>query len=126
MQGLHLTADLYRCRCDAVWLTGAQQLGRWCLEVVEVAGLEPATHVFHAFAGDEGGARRISGAILMAGSHLYLHTWPDLRAVTVDVLVTDRRADHAALARSLMNELVARFQPEWTEQRSLDRGDGDS
>ncbi len=23
MQGLHLTADLYQCRCDAAWLTEA-------------------------------------------------------------------------------------------------------
>src|SRR5215207_7291423 len=27
MKGLHLTADLYRCRCDAAWLTDAQKLG---------------------------------------------------------------------------------------------------
>ena len=35
MKGLHLTADLYRCRCDAAWLTDADRLGAWCLEAVQ-------------------------------------------------------------------------------------------
>src|SRR5690242_8054457 len=35
MQGLHLTADLYRCRCDAAWLTDADQLGEWCVAAVQ-------------------------------------------------------------------------------------------
>jgi S-adenosylmethionine decarboxylase len=36
-----------------------------------------------------------------------------------------RRRDLSAKARGLMFALVQRFQPEWTEQRSLDRGEGD-
>ena len=63
--------------------------------------------------------------VLLAESHVCLHTWPEQRAVTVDVYVCNFGADHSAKARGLMAALVERFQPEWTEQRSLDRGDGE-
>ena len=120
MQGLHLTADLYQCRCDAVWLTDAQQLGAWCLLAVEAAGLQAVNQVFHAFPGAGG----VTATVLLAESHLCLHTWPEQRGVTIDVYVCNFGADHSAKARGLMLALVDRFQPEWTEQRSLDRGDG--
>ena len=124
MQGLHLTADLYQCRCDAVWLTDAQQLGAWCLLAVEAAGLQAVNQVFHAFPGTVEGAGGVTATVLLAESHLCLHTWPEQRGVTIDVYVCNFGADHSAKARGLMLALVDRFQPEWTEQRSLDRGDG--
>jgi S-adenosylmethionine decarboxylase len=37
--------------------------------------------------------------------------------------VSNADADQSAKARGLMFALVNRFQPEWTEQRSLDRGE---
>ena len=48
------------------------------------------------------------------------------RAVTVDVYVCNFGENHSAKARGLMAALVRRFQPEWTEQRSLDRGSDDA
>ena len=124
MQGLHLTADLYQCRCDAVWLTDAQQLGAWCLLAVEAAGLQAVNQLFHAFPGTVEGCGGVTATVLLAESHLCLHTWPEQRGVTIDVYVCNFSADHSAKARGLMLALVDRFQPEWTEQRSLDRGDG--
>jgi S-adenosylmethionine decarboxylase len=43
--------------------------------------------------------------------------------VNCDVYVSDVGGEHSARARGLMTALVQRFQPEWTEQRSLDRGE---
>ncbi|MDP3618755.1 MAG: adenosylmethionine decarboxylase [Ramlibacter sp.] len=126
MQGLHLTADLYRCRCETLWLTDAQQLGDWCLKVVEASGLQAVNRLFHSFPPTELGPGGVTATVLLAESHLCLHTWPEQRAVTIDVYVCNFGADHSAKARGMMTALVNRFQPEWTEQRSLDRGDGDS
>ena len=83
-------------------------------------GLAVEREVFQAEA--EGGA---SAALLLAGSHVCLHTWPQQRGVTVDVCLAHAEDDRSAKARGLMYALVQRFQPEWTEQRSLDRGDGE-
>jgi len=65
----------------------------------------------------------VTATVLLAESHVCLHTWPEQRAVTVDVYVCNFGEDHSVKARALMDALVQRFQPEWTEQRSLDRGD---
>jgi S-adenosylmethionine decarboxylase len=124
MQGLHLTADLYQCRCEAAWLTDAQQLGDWCVQAVAAAGLQPVNQLFHRFPATDAGPGGVTATVLLAESHVCLHTWPEQRAVTADVYVCNFGADHSARARELMDALVNRFQPEWTEQRSLDRGDG--
>ena len=126
MQGLHLTADLYQCRCDAAWLTDAAQLGDWCLQAVHAVGLQPVNQLFHTFPRTNLGPGGVTATVLLAESHICLHTWPEQRAVTVDVYVCNFGGDHSAKARGLMTALVARFQPEWTEQRSLDRGDGEA
>jgi S-adenosylmethionine decarboxylase len=118
MKGLHLTADLYRCRCDAAWLADAGRLQEWCAAAAQAVGLAPIGHVFQAL--EEGGT---SGTVLMAGAHVCLHTWPSEQAVAVDVYVGNTATDQSAKARGLMFALVNRFQPEWTEQRSLDRGE---
>ena len=123
MQGLHLTADLYKCRCDAAWLTNAAQLGDWCVKAVQAAGLQPVNQLFHAPPPAANGPAGITVTVLMEGSHACAHTWPAQKAVTLDVYVCNFGGDHSARARTLMDALVRRFNPEWTEQRSLDRGD---
>jgi S-adenosylmethionine decarboxylase len=123
MKGLHLTADCYKCRCDDAWLTDADKLGRWCREAVEAVGLQVVDVLFHAFPATPQGPGGVTATVLLAESHVCLHTWPEQKAVTCDVYVCNFSGDHSAKARGLMYALVNRFQPEWTEQRSLDRGD---
>lgn len=123
MQGLHLTADLYNCRCAMDWMTDADKLGDWCLQAVRSSGLQPVNQLFHAFPGTADGPGGITATVLLAESHMCVHTWPEKKAVTLDVYVCNFGGDHSAKARALMQLLVGRFAPEWTEQRSLDRGD---
>lgn len=121
MKGLHLTADLYRCRCEAAWLSDARKLQEWCAAAAAAVGLESIEQVFHPLA--PAGRGGVSATMLMADSHVCLHTWPQEKSVTADVYVSNAAGDQTAKARGLMYALVNRFQPEWTEQRSLDRGE---
>ena len=123
MKGLHLTADLYRCRCAPAWLTDAQQLDDWCRAAIEAAGLQVVGTLFHTFPATAAGPGSVTATVLLAESHLCLHTWPQERAVNADVYVRNVSGEHPAQARALMAALIGRFQPEWTEQRSLDRGE---
>ena len=125
VHGLHLTADLYRCRCDPHWLTDARRLGEWCVQAVTAAGLQPVDQLFHTFPATAAGPGGVTAAVLLAESHICLHSCPEQRSVTADVYVCNFSGDHSARARGLMDALVKRFEPEWTEQRSLDRGDGE-
>lgn len=118
MRGLHLTADLYQCRCEPRWLTDARALGEWTRHAAGVAGLAVLDGVVQA--NDED--RSVTVACVLAHSHLCVHTWPAERGATIDVYLASSSGDLSAEARALMDALVDRFAPQWTEQRSLDRG----
>jgi S-adenosylmethionine decarboxylase len=122
MQGLHLTADLSHCQCDAAWLTDAPRLLAWCVQAVEAAGLQPVNQLAHTFPASGEGPSGVTATVLLAESHLCVHTWPEQAAVTVDVYVCNFGADHSHKAHQLMDALVALFEPGHTHQNALQRG----
>ncbi len=122
MQGLHLTADLHDCRCEPLWLVDAARVGEQCLQAVTAAGLQPVARLFHVFPATSDDPSGFTATILLAESHLCLHTWPEQRAVTLDVYVCNFGADHSAKAQALMEALLALFQPGHIERHALQRG----
>ena len=64
----------------------------------------------------------MTATVLLAESHLCLHTWPEQRAVTADVYVCNFGADHSAKARALMQAVIDRFAPAAPVLRSMQRG----
>ncbi len=122
MQGLHLTADLTHCQCDSAWLTDASRLlDRCALEVIR-AGLQPVNQLAHSFPATEQGPGGVTATVLLAESHLCVHTWPEQMGVTVDVYVCNFGADHSAKAQGLMDALVALFSPQGALRQALKRG----
>jgi S-adenosylmethionine decarboxylase len=122
MQGLHLTADLHQCRCDARWLTDAAALGARCLQAVDTAGLRTVGQLFHTFPATEHGPGGVTATVLLAESHLCVHTWPEQQAVTLDVYVCNFGGDHSAKAQALLADLQNLFDPTHAELNSLARG----
>ena len=59
---------------------------------------------------------------MLAESHLCAHTWPEQRAVTLDVYVCNFGADHSAKAHVLKDALLALFQPTAVDRHALQRG----
>jgi S-adenosylmethionine decarboxylase len=124
MQGLHLTADLRGCAPSQRAMTELDALRPLCLQTVRGAGLLPVGELFHRFpqpagASEPGG---ITGVVLLAESHLAVHTWPELGAVTLDVYVCNFGAENSAKAHALMDALVAAFAPAQVERHALQRG----
>jgi len=122
MQGLHLTADLSHCQCDAVWLTDATRLLEFCVEAVQAAGLRAVGQLTHTFPVTAQGPGGVTATVLLAESHLCVHTWPERAAVTVDVYVCNFGADHSARAAQLMEAMVAQFAPRQADRQALQRG----
>ena len=118
MQGLHLTADLYDCACLASLLRDSAALSEACVKFATNAGLTVVGEHFHTFA-EAGG---VTGLVLLAESHLAIHTWPELNAVTLDVYVCNFRDDNSSKAQALMDALVALFSPGNINRNSLLRG----
>ena len=122
MQGLHLTADCHHCRCDAALFVDATALLQLCLKAVEAAGLQAVNQLVHAFPAVDGQPSGVTATVLLAESHLCIHTWPELQAVTLDVYVCNFGGDHSAKAHRLMDALLAAFKPESTDCHELHRG----
>jgi S-adenosylmethionine decarboxylase proenzyme len=117
MKGLHLTADLYGCAATAL-MADADALRALSLQAVGAAGLKPVGLLFHPFAAGGG----VTGVVLLAESHLALHTWPELAAATLDVYVCNHGADNSGRAVALLAALEAAFAPALVERQRLQRG----
>jgi S-adenosylmethionine decarboxylase len=124
MQGLHLTADLHGCAASQPALTDLDALRRLCREAVAHAGLQPVGELFHRFPQPLGAPAPsgITGVVLLAESHLAVHTWPEIDAVTLDVYVCNFAADNTARAHALADRLAAAFAPARIERHALHRG----
>ena len=112
MQGLHLTADLHGCHCDSRWLLDAQALGRACIDAVDAAGLQAVAELFHTFPATGHGPGGVTATVLLAESHLCVHTWPEQRAVTLDVYVCNFGGDHSAKAQALLDAAGIAYEVE--------------
>jgi S-adenosylmethionine decarboxylase len=128
MNGLHLTADLRECKTTVPAMTEPEALRELCLSALSRAGLHAVGELFHRFGpspvasasgSPQGG---VTGVVLLAESHLAVHTWPELSCVTLDVYVCNLSADNSALAHQLLNELIAAFEPLHIERHALQRG----
>jgi S-adenosylmethionine decarboxylase len=118
MHGLHLTADLRGCDPAQPAMHDPVALRALCLGAVAAAGLQAVGELFHTFPAPGG----VTGVVLLAESHLAVHTWPELQAVTLDVYVCNLQADNSGRARAVAQALQAAFAPSSAELHGLERG----
>lgn len=123
MQGLHLTADLHHCRCNSVLFVDTSAVLQLCVAAVEAVGLQAVNQLVHAFPGEQGKPGGVTATVLLAESHLCVHTWPELQAVTLDVYVCNFGGDHSAKAHRLMDALLVVFEPGHAERHTIHRGE---
>ena len=123
MNGLHLTGDLFDCGCSAALLTDLDTLSKICRDATNESKLtivDEAWHRFPAWNGEPGG---ITGTILLAESHLAIHTWPERRGVTLDVYVCNFTDDNTGKAEQLFEALAVAFRPKSQAVNRITRGD---
>jgi S-adenosylmethionine decarboxylase len=79
---------------------------------------------FHRFEPRDGCDQAgLTGVLLLAESHLAVHTWPELGRVTLDVFVCNQTVDHSAAARQVLDALISGFAPQRQQLQVLRRGD---
>lgn len=125
MHGLHLTNDLCGCVVPSALMTDPAALRQLCLAAVEEVGLQAVGTLFHRFAPrlrQDPACVGVTGVVLLAESHLAVHTWPEQAAVTLDVYVCNLEQDNGALARALMQRLTLAFQASAANPQALQRG----
>ncbi|WP_439898008.1 S-adenosylmethionine decarboxylase family protein [Aquabacterium humicola] len=102
-------------------MTDTAALRTLCVDAVRAVGLTPVGELFHRFDPTAGGSG-ITGVVLLAESHLAVHTWPELAAVTLDVYVCNFGADNSHRADALLQRLEQAFAADTTQRQRIERG----
>lgn len=123
IHGLHTMTDLYGCQGDAGLLLDRATLENYCVNACKDAGLTPVGSHFHQFTNEDGSQAGVTGTVVLAESHLAIHTWPESGDVTVDVYVCNYSRDNSTRAKAIMKELVARLQPTDMLEHNVMRGE---
>jgi S-adenosylmethionine decarboxylase len=91
------------------------------LAAVADAGLLAVSDLFHRFEPHADRQSGITGVVLLAESHLAVHTWPEISGVTIDAYVCNFSADNSQRAQRLLDALVMAFAPARIVRQQLQR-----
>lgn len=105
--GRHVLAEVYGC--DFEILNNLSKVEEIMIKAAEEAGAEVRESVFHKFS-----PQGVSGVVVIAESHLTIHTWPEFGYAAVDVFTCgekvnpwdacDYLTDHFHAKRRIANE----------------------
>ncbi len=98
-------------------MTDGAALEKMCVDGVQSAGLLDVGRLFYTF--ENGGG--VTGTVVLAESHLCVHTWPEHNYATLDVFVCNHTADNTKKAHTLANALIDRFAPHRKTVREIAR-----
>lgn len=122
MNGLHLIADLHQCRCAPEFLLDAPGLETFCVDACTRHGLSVVGRLFHPFRDHQGNPAGVTGTVVLAESHLAIHTWPEINSVTLDVYVCNFSGDNSERAHALFSQVIDAFKPTHSEKKEVARG----
>jgi S-adenosylmethionine decarboxylase proenzyme len=122
LAGHHLTADLSGCEASQAWMQDSDALRDACLRHVAAVGLTAVADRFHRFPPRQvGEPAGVTGVVLLAESHLAVHTWPEQGVVTLDVFVCNLVGDNRARAHALIDGLIEGFRPRGIHRQAVRR-----
>ncbi|MBN2367340.1 MAG: S-adenosylmethionine decarboxylase proenzyme [Calditrichaeota bacterium] len=110
--GRHLLAEFFNC--DAEILNDAEQVEMIMKKAALVCGATIVNSVVHTF-----NPHGVSGVVVIAESHLAIHTWPEYRYAAVDVFTCGDTVDPWIAMDTLKSYLKA----DSTKTMSLNRGE---
>jgi S-adenosylmethionine decarboxylase len=99
--GRQVLAELYDC--DALILADHLAVERAMNEAARASGATIVQSAFHHF-----NPHGVSGVVIIAESHLAIHTWPEHRYAAVDVFTCGSSVDPSVAVQSLAQALGAR------------------
>lgn len=122
MKGLHIIADLYNCQ-KGDYLLSSGNLRELCVNACTDAGLTVLGDHFYQFDGADGTQLGGStGAVVLAESHLAVHTWPERDGATLDVYVCNYTCDNTGKAEAVYRTLIKALKPADVLVERIQRG----
>ena len=117
MDGIHLLGEWYECPAATPVFSKAGPLRALCLDAAARAGLTIVGDCFHQFE-----PQGVTGTVLLAESHLAIHTWPEHGFVTIDVYVCNLTTDNRTKGEALFRALEQALKPKRTKFHTIARG----
>ena len=109
--GRHLLLELYDCNNDL--LNQTETIEMFLKEAAKLVGATIVDTTFHHFS-----PYGVSGVVVIAESHITIHTWPEYDYAAIDVFTCD---DSIPVER-IVDYLVAKFEAGKFEQKLIKRG----
>jgi S-adenosylmethionine decarboxylase len=107
--GKHLIADFWFGKI----IEDPKQIKKILIRAIKEAGNTPLKVTLYNFS-----PQGITGVVLLAESHLSIHTWPELNYVAVDIFTCGHRAFPEKALRYLKKE----FRPKKVQIKKIMRG----
>ena len=107
--GKHLILDLYQ----ANHLSNKNVIEEALIEAAEACNANVLQKNFHSFGEEQG----ITGMLLLAESHISIHTWPESHFAAVDIFMCGNCDPSLAIT-----PIKKYLRPQRIEARELDRG----
>ena len=115
VKGLHVLAEIHDC--DEKLLQNLDQLESLVKDAAGENGFVVEDSVFHQFS-----QKGISGVVVVPNANLSIHTWPEGRRVTVDMVTCREDLDPMASCESLVSKFKASHMTARSEIRNIDIG----
>ncbi|MFT4938814.1 MAG: S-adenosylmethionine decarboxylase [Paraglaciecola sp.] len=107
--GTHLLLDLYQ----ATHLSDKRVIEQALLEAADACNAKVLQKNFHSFGEEQG----ITGMLLLAESHISIHTWPESHFAAVDIFMCGNCDPALAIA-----PITKHLRPKSVDVREFDRG----
>jgi len=107
--GIHLLAEFWYGKI----IEDQKEIKRILIEAVKKAGNTPLKITIHKFQ-----PQGITGIVLLAESHVAVHTWPEYNYVAIDIYTCGDKAN----PKKALEYLKKQFQPEKVEIKVIKRG----
>lgn len=109
--GIHLVVELVGCPFEHI--NDVKLVEKTLVAAARRAKATILNTSFHQFS-----PQGVSGVVVLAESHMSIHTWPELGYAAVDVFTCGNRA----MPQRAVDHLVARFKPTHVSQQTIRRG----
>lgn len=107
--GIHLIAEFWNGRI----IEDTKKIKKILIESVKSAGSTPLEVITHKFS-----PQGLTGVVLLAESHVAIHTWPEFNYVAIDIFTCGDKAKPAKALEYFKKE----FKPKKVEIKELKRG----
>ncbi|HYH02884.1 MAG TPA: adenosylmethionine decarboxylase, partial [Bacillota bacterium] len=109
--GTQLMAELWECNQSKI--DDPQKIKATMLQAAQEAGAEIIGSLFHEFE-----PQGVSGVVVIAESHLAIHTWPEQGYAAVDIFTCGEHTD----PWKALEYLASEFEAEETHSMEISRG----